>query len=116
MASTFPAELLQVEDVRDGLVVRLQASSVGPSSVRELPGELFDLAFHRGGPHLYLDFAEVETLDADMLTRLVMLDWKLQSVGDRLILLNLPAPDHRAPRASRLIDHMHVSATGLPHP
>ncbi len=103
---TSHADLLQVEAVRDGLLVRLHGPSLDRTNAYGLAEELFDLAFHRGGPTLYLDCTEIEELEESILLRLVLLSWKLQSMGDRLVLRNLRPQVYEALQASRLLDHL----------
>jgi len=108
MYYTAQTGLFLVEDVPDGLLVRLHAATLGRHNAHDLAEELVDVAFHRGGPNLYLDFREVLGVSEYVVLRLVVLHWKLQSMGDRLVLLNLRPEVYEAVRAARLADLLNI--------
>ena|SRR5581483_11197595 len=99
-------DLLYVEPVQDGLLVKLRTMFLDEHDVRDLEPELYALSYERGGPHLYLDLAEVEDLPEPVIGQLAYLGRRLQAVGDRLILLNLRPHVYAALRA-------HPEADGL---
>jgi anti-anti-sigma factor len=102
------AELLSFETVRDGTLVRLNGQELHEANARDLAEELFDVASKGNGPHLYLDFDAVETLSSYVLLRLIVLDRKLQDLGDRLVLLNTRPRVREAIQASHLSDVLNV--------
>lgn len=102
------ADLLTFETVHDGILVRLNGRELHESNARDLAEELFDVACKGSGPHLYLDFAAVESLSSYVLLRLIVLDKKLQDLGDRLVLINTRARVREAIQASHLSDFLNV--------
>jgi anti-anti-sigma regulatory factor len=89
MAHFSSAELLEVDDVRDGIRVRLRTPCLEEGQLPELTDDLLDIAAHRHGPRLYLDFETVERLADDVSLRLAVLARRLEDSGDRLVLLGL---------------------------
>ncbi len=104
------ADLLSVETVRDGTLVRFHSRDLNSPSARDLADELFDLACKGSGPHLYLDLGGVESLTRYLLLRLIVLEQKLQDIGDRLIVLNPTVRVREAIQASRLAESVRVRA------
>jgi anti-anti-sigma regulatory factor len=96
------ADLLRVETVRDGTLVRFNNQDLAQANARDLADELYDLASKGNGPHLYLDLESVESLPRVILLRLIVLEKKLQDLGDRLVVLNPTGRVREAIQASRL--------------
>jgi len=112
MSSLSFAELLTVESLPDGTLVRFNHPHLTRASARELAAELFDLARRGNGPHLYVDLKGVDALTSQVLLRLIVLNRKLQDLGDRLILLN-PQPHVRDMiQATRVSDFLTVGSRG----
>jgi anti-anti-sigma regulatory factor len=89
MTHTSYPDLLYVEAVPDGLLVKFRTMFPATAGVRGLAEELYELSCERGGPRLHLDLAEVEELTDYLLQQLLALSKKLHGLGDHLVLLNL---------------------------
>jgi anti-anti-sigma regulatory factor len=85
MSMHFVSHAWQVQDVEDGIVVKLTEQDLDAA----LADELLDLAMESGRPNLYLDLLQVRALSGSIAGKLFGLDRQLRRNGGRLILCNL---------------------------
>jgi anti-anti-sigma regulatory factor len=103
MSNLSCADLLNVTEVSDGILVRFNDRELHETNARDLAEEVFDAANRGNGPHLYLDFAGVEMVSSYVMLRLIVLDKKLQDLGDRLVLLHTPSRVREALQATQMV-------------
>jgi anti-anti-sigma factor len=78
-----------VQEVPDGLRVRITPRDLDVHTLSIFTDECLELALENDLPRLYLDFGKVNILTSVVLGKLVALDRRLHQVGGRLVLCNL---------------------------
>lgn len=101
-------DLLSFETVSDGILVRVHGQELHEANARDVAEDLFDAASKGSGPHLYLDCGDVESLSSYVMLRLIVLNKKLQDLGDRLVILNTRPRVRDAIHASHLSEFVSV--------
>ena len=79
----------EVQEIEDGIVVKLTQRDLDVQTVSILADELLELALESGMSRLHLDFAKVTILTSLVLGKLTALDRRLRETGGRLVLCNL---------------------------
>jgi anti-anti-sigma regulatory factor len=85
MSMHFVSHPWQVQDVEDGIIVKLTEQDLDSAMV----DELLDLALESGRPNLCLDLLEVRAISGTVAAKLFSLDRRLRRAGSRLVLCNL---------------------------
>ena len=83
------SHLWEVEDVEDGISVRLTHRDLDVQTLSILADELTEIALESGRPTLYLDFGRVNLLNSVVIGKLFAVDRRLREAGGRLVLCNL---------------------------
>lgn len=83
------SHLWEVEDVEDGIAVRLTHRDLDVQTLSILADELTEIALESGRPTLYLDFGRVNLLTSVVIGKLFAVDRRLREAGGRLVLCNL---------------------------
>jgi anti-anti-sigma factor len=83
------SHLWEVEDVEDGISVRLTHRDLDVQTLSILADELSEIALESGRPKLYLDFGRVNLLTSVVIGKLFAVDRRLRDAGGRLVLCNL---------------------------
>jgi len=83
------SHLWEVNDVEDGISVRLTHRDMDAQTLSILADELSELALESGRPTLYLDFGEVHLLTSVVIGKLFAVERRLREAGGRLVLCNL---------------------------
>jgi anti-anti-sigma factor len=83
------SHLWEVEDVEDGISVRLTPRDLDVHTLSILADELTELALESGRPNLYLDFGRVNLLTSVVIGKLFAVDRRLREAGGRLVLCRL---------------------------
>jgi len=108
------ARLWAVQDVDDGVLVRVLYHDLDARTALLLIDELFELVQESGRPNLYLDFGEVDHLSSAVLNQLLVLDRTLRDAGGHLSLFSFNPCVREMLRATRLTDLLDVRAIPLP--
>ena len=75
------SHLWEVEDVEDGIAVRLTPRDLDVETLAILADELTELALESGRPKLYLDFGRVNLLTSVVIGKLFAVDRRLREAG-----------------------------------
>ncbi len=105
-----------IQDVEDGILVRVLYREVDARTGLLLVDELFELTQQRDRANLYLDFGEVELLSSAVLAHLLILDRTLKETGRHLTIFSLNPFVRGLLQVSRLTNLLDVRAIPLPRP
>ncbi len=84
----------EVQNVEDGLLVKIRYRDLDLKSLSVLAEELYDLVLESDRSKLYLDFGEVDCLPCLAVGKLFALDRRLREIGGRLVLWNVHPTAH----------------------
>lgn len=85
----------EVQNVEDGILVKIRYRDLDLQSLSVLTEELFELVQESDQSKLYLDFGEVDCLPSLAVGKLIALDRKLREAGShQLVLWNVHATTH----------------------
>ena len=79
------SHLWEVEDVEDGISVRLTPRDLDVQTLSILADELTEIALESGRPNLYLDFGRVNLLTSVVIGKLFAVNRRLREAGGRLL-------------------------------
>ena len=79
----------EVQEVEDGILVKITPQDLDVQTIAILTDELFELAQESGQRTLYLDFREVDLVPSILIGKLFALDRNLREVEGCLVLCNL---------------------------
>lgn len=85
MGMHFVSHPWQVEDLDDGVIVKLSQRDLDEAET----DELLELVLESGRPNLYLDLMDVRRLSGGGARKLFALDRRLRRQGGRLVLCHL---------------------------
>jgi anti-anti-sigma factor len=88
------SHLWEVQNVEDGILVKIRYRDLDLQSLSVMAEELFDLVQESDRSKLYLDFGEVDCLPSLAVGKLFALDRKLRQTGGRLVLWNVHSVTH----------------------
>jgi anti-sigma B factor antagonist len=114
MALQFLSAAWEVQDVEDGIMVKVTHRDLDAGTAVLLFDDLLELAQESGQPHLYLDFGAVESLSSAVLGRLILLDRRLRDAGGRLTLFSLNPQVKELLYCCHLTDLLDVRGIPLP--
>jgi anti-anti-sigma factor len=83
------SHLWEVNDVEDGISVRLTHRDMDAQTLSILADELSELALESGRPTLYLDFGELNFLTSVVIGKLFAVERRLREAGGLLVLIDL---------------------------
>jgi anti-anti-sigma regulatory factor len=79
----------EVQELEDGILVKITHHDLNVQAVAVLANELLELVRESGQARLYLDFGPVHVVASIVAGKLLALDRELREIGGRLILRNL---------------------------
>lgn len=103
---------LQVEEVADGLLVRVDRQDLDEEVRQDATRQLFALAETQGARRWFLDLNGMESLGGGALADLLRLDRELRRLGGRLSLRNLHPRAYEVFHICRLTDLL--ASTAVP--
>ncbi len=114
MPRSTPPHAWEVQEVADGILVKVTHRDLDAGTAMLLFDDLLELAQERGRHNLYLDCGLVEFLSSAVLGRLMLLDRKLRDAGGRLTLFSLNPQLKELLQFSRLSDFLDIRGIPLP--
>jgi len=79
----------QVEDVADGIVVRVSRRDLDEETQARLADELFELTLESGRAKLYLDLGELHSLPGGVVDQIFALNRRMRERNGKLVLCGL---------------------------
>jgi len=113
MSFHFVSHPWQVQEMDDGILVKVSAQDLDGPTVSILVDELSDLSLAEGRPNIYLDFQEVRFIPNALIGELVALDEKLRQVGGRLVLQDVGPMIVESLQAAGVAELLGVTANGV---
>ena len=86
----------EVQEVKDGTLVRITQRDLDVETMSILADELFELALESDPSTLYLDFGQVRSLPSVVFGKLFALERKLRDTGGRLVVRGLNRASYEA--------------------
>jgi anti-anti-sigma factor len=114
MALQLLSRYWQMEDIEDGISVKLNQRELDSKSVCVLVDELLELVHDSRPANLYVDLRKVHRIASIAFGKLITLDKKLRDGDCDLVLCGVDPVLYQAFRSARLTDNMDIRVASCP--